>query len=603
MTKRTLTLAVSAGAIAGLITLSAFAGFTPRLTKGATAIAIQFLGAEDGHEGHDHSAHEAPKGKRDSDEGHDEDSEHEEDHDEHDEDGHEGEGAGHGDDEGHDEHEEDDGHEGHDHSARAEENLIQMDKAEWAKYGIKVAVAGAGTLENQLRLPGEIKLNEDRIAHIVPRAAGIVREVSRSVGDNVIEGDVMAWIESAELSEAKVDYFAKWAELGCCKIELARAEEIQKNTSSFLALLGNNPSLEDLQKINGSIMGENRSKLVSVYAEYVFARSAHEREKSLFEKKIGSEEEYLAAANAFKKANADFMAARDSVGFEIERELLDQRRKRQVQEIELLGAERRLHLLGLTDGEVEELPALAQLSSQSGDSQHEEVCADPNCEDCRNEKESESQEEAHGHAAEPADHAKMGWYPLRAPFDGTVIGKHIALGEKVSDETDAFTVADLASVWADLNVFQKDLPFVRKGMGVSISVPENHAVGQGKIQFVSPVLEKETRTALARVILPNPDGQWRPGLFVDALVLMGGQDVPVKIPKTALQILDGETVVFIEDADGFEPMPVTVGHDDGASVEIQKGLKSGQRYVVEGAFELKSQIITSGLDAHAGHGH
>jgi cobalt-zinc-cadmium efflux system membrane fusion protein len=92
-------------------------------------------------------------------------------------------------------------------------------------------------------------------------------------------------------------------------------------------------------------------------------------------------------------------------------------------------------------------------------------------------------------------------------------------------------------------------------------------------------------------------------LFVNALVLMGDKDAPVVIPKAALQKIGDETVVFVEEGDGFEPVPVSVGHDDGANVEIRSGLSNGQRYVVQGSFELKSQIITSGLGAHAGHGH
>ena len=591
MNKRTLILATAAIVIAGLFALSGFAGIAPRLTQGIIAMTSQIPGADadhddekDEHAGHDHSADKEEGAEQDSDEGHEECD---------------GDEPGHDEDEGDDPEDEEDGHEGHDHSADAEEDSSQPDKGEWAKYGIKVAVAGAGTLKNQLHLPGEIKLNEDRIAHIVPRASGIVREVAKSVGDTVSEGDVMAWVESAELSEAKVDYFAKWAELGSCKIELARAEEIQKNTSSFLKFLDDNPSLDGLQKINGSVMGENRSKLVSGYAEYVLAKSTYEREKSLFNKKIGSQEEYLAAENALKKANAEFAAARDSIGFSIERDLLERQRAQQVQEIELLGAERRLHLFGLTGTEIEGLSALANLDGGPGDSAQEEACTNPNCASRKMEQEIELREKP----TESLKYEKLGWYPLRAPFSGIVIEKHITLGEKVSDDTDAFTVADLATVWVDLNVYQKDLLAIRKGMGVSISVQENRSSAQGVIQFVSPLVEKETRTALARVILPNADGQWRPGLFVNAIVLTGDEGAPVVIPKAALQNLDGETVVFIEEGEGFKPVPVSVGHDDGANVEIRTGLKSGQRYVVQGAFELKAQIITSGLDPHAGHGH
>ena len=70
------------------------------------------------------------------------------------------------------------------------------------------------------------------MAHIVPRASGIVREVLKSVGDRVKSGEILAWIVSAELAEAKVDYLSKLVELGCCRIDLTRAEDIHRNRSS-----------------------------------------------------------------------------------------------------------------------------------------------------------------------------------------------------------------------------------------------------------------------------------------------------------------------------------------------------------------------------------
>jgi pyruvate/2-oxoglutarate dehydrogenase complex dihydrolipoamide acyltransferase (E2) component len=65
-------------------------------------------------------------------------------------------------------------------------------------------------------LPGQIAINTDRVAHIMPNAAGVVREVLKNVGDTVEAGEVIAWLESAELGAAKVDYLSKWAELTCC---------------------------------------------------------------------------------------------------------------------------------------------------------------------------------------------------------------------------------------------------------------------------------------------------------------------------------------------------------------------------------------------------
>jgi cobalt-zinc-cadmium efflux system membrane fusion protein len=198
---------------------------------------------------------------------------------------------------------------------------------------------------------------------------------------------------------------------------------------------------------------------------------------------------------------------------------------------------------------------------------------------------------------------KLAWYPLRAPFEGTVIEKHLALGEKHGDESDVFTIADLSSVWVDISVYQKDLPSVKKGQSVRISAGEGTPSTLGTISFVAPIVDEKTRTALARVVLPNPQGEWRPGLFVTAELSVGDETAPVVISKTAMQRVAGDTVVFIEMDGGLEPVPVRVGRTNTTHAEILSGLQSGQRYVAEGAFELKAKIVTSGLGAHAGHGH
>jgi cobalt-zinc-cadmium efflux system membrane fusion protein len=196
----------------------------------------------------------------------------------------------------------------------------------------------------------------------------------------------------------------------------------------------------------------------------------------------------------------------------------------------------------------------------------------------------------------------LAWYPLRAPFDGLVIEKHLTLGEKHGDDSNAFTVADLSSVWVDINVFQKDLPHVSKGQTVWVSTVGG-TNAQGAVAFVAPIVDHKTRTALARMVLPNPDRQWRPGLFVNAELAVGGDGASVVIPADAVQRMGGQAVVFVDEGDEFRAAAVSLGRRDATRVEILSGLSPGERVVVEGAFELKAKIVTSGLGAHAGHGH
>ncbi len=492
------------------------------------------------------------------------------------------------------------GEDAHDHAGddHSDEPSVRLSPEERKAFGIKLATAGADSLTANVRLPGEIVLNADRVAHITPRSPGIVGEVLVSVGDEVHAGQIMAWLESVELGEAKVDFLAKWAEVGCCTIDFTRAEEVHDNTAAFLKALDASPSLEALRGMNGGSMGEYRSDLVSAYAEFVFAAAAHEREKQLVEKKVASQSEFQAVEAAYKKADALYTAKRDSIAFKIRRALLEAKRERQLREMELKGAERRLYVLGLSAEDVKELERVAPQTP--GAPPQQTPCSDPNCENCK---------PSAANAAKPPAidlceiEERLARYPLRAPFDGTVIGKHLTLGEKHGDDSTAFTVADLSTVWVNISVYQKDLVRVRKGQAVQIRPSQSGGAIEGVISFVAPIVDARTRTALARVILANPDGQWRPGLFVTAELAVGEPQASIVIPKTAVQRIGEESVVFIDTGTELVAEQVAVGQSDGDRVEILAGLEAGQRYVVEGAFELKAKIVTSGLGAHAGHGH
>ena len=497
----------------------------------------------------------------------------------------------------------DDEHEGDGHvepgaGEEDHQSVVRLSPGQMEQFGIELARAAPGTLLTRISLPGHIVLNEDRVAHMVLRAPGIVREVLKKVGDTVRAGEVMAWIESAELGDAKVDFLTKWAEVSCCTIDLTRAEEVHDNTLRLLEMLQTSPSMDTLRQMDGVAMGDNRSALVSAHAEFVFAQAAFEREKPLREKKVSSEREYQEAEATYKKADALYTATRDSIEFKVRRELLEARRARQVRATELRGAERRLYVLGLAAEEIGRLELLARSPTPPG--RGKVNCDDPNCQDCAGH--GPEDRDTTGAALHKADE-KLAWYPLRAPFDGTVIDKHLTLGEKPGHDWVAFTVADLSSVWLNISVYQKDLAEVKKGQSVRIITGQGRTSAPGMISFVAPTVDEKTRTALARVVLPNPRGQWRPGQFVTAELSVAEQSALVVLPKAAVQRIGDETVVFIETDDGLKPAPVSLGRSNASHIEILSGVAAGQRYVANGAFELKAKMVTSGLGAHAGHGH
>jgi cobalt-zinc-cadmium efflux system membrane fusion protein len=181
-------------------------------------------------------------------------------------------------------------------------------------------------------------------------------------------------------------------------------------------------------------------------------------------------------------------------------------------------------------------------------------------------------------------------YEVKSLINGKVIDMHLTLGEVIADEGHSFIIADLSKVWINLNVYQKDLSFIKIGLQALISTGLSSKEKTGKISYISPVVDEKTRTATARVVLENSNGTWKPGLFVTAQVIIGSDTVPIMVPKTALETFENRTVIFVKHEAGFSPQPVTIGRTNSSSVEIVAGLKPGQKYVSKGGFTLKAEL-------------
>jgi len=190
-------------------------------------------------------------------------------------------------------------------------------------------------------------------------------------------------------------------------------------------------------------------------------------------------------------------------------------------------------------------------------------------------------------------------YEVRSLISGTVIEKHITLGEFVQDDADVFVVADLSTVWVNVTVYARDLARVRKGQRVDLSVVGGGPRGSGVIDYIGAVLGEATRAAVARVAVSNPSREWRPGMFVTASVVLEEFAAAVAVPDSALQRLEDEDVVFVVEHGAFEARPVVVSRTDGKWTEILSGLSPGERYVVRGGFLLKSELKKS----EASHEH
>lgn len=359
------------------------------------------------------------------------------------------------------EHEEDHAHEsaGEKHAHEGElddhEGLLKFDAERTKTAGVTLAEAGPAAIGSSLQLPGEIRFNDDRTAHVVPRVAGVAESVAANLGQQVSKGQLLAVLSSPAVSE-------------------------------------------------------QRSELLAAQKRLSLAKMTYQREKQLWQEKISAEQDYLQAQQALREA-----------------------------EIAAANAQQKLAAIGAGAGSA----------------------------------------------------GALNRFELRAPFDGVVVEKHLSVGEAVQDSTAVFTISDLRSVWAEMKVSASDLPFVRVGEKARVRATAFESQATGTVAYVGALIGQDTRTAPARITLDNPEGVWRPGLFVNVELTASSQQVAVTVATSAIQKIDGDkTVVFVQVDGGFKAQNIKLGRSDSQSTEVLQGLSAGQKYVNGGSFILKSEL-------------
>lgn len=181
-------------------------------------------------------------------------------------------------------------------------------------------------------------------------------------------------------------------------------------------------------------------------------------------------------------------------------------------------------------------------------------------------------------------------YEVRSPIKGTIIDRDITFGEYVAESTPIYTVADLDTVWVEVGVYSQDFQKVKEGQVVKIALPDDSLSAQGKIVYVSQIIDSDTITANAVVEIENKERNWKPGAFVVAKINVETIIAPVTVTKKAVQVIDGESIIFVRTEAGFEKTVVRLGRSDEDHVEIIAGLNSGDKYAASGAFILKADL-------------
>lgn len=463
---------------------------------------------------------------------------------------------------GHDEHE-------------GEEGVVHLTADKLKSAGIQVTSVERGTMEIITWFTGKVTTNQDRLAHVSSRVTGIAREVPARLGQEVKAGDVLAFLDSTDVGNAKLDFLEKDLAVRFAKVNYDWTDTIYRNTKALIdALQKETPVAELDEMFVGKLIGEHREQLVTSYARLNQARATLKRGTELAATGITSKADQEKAKADFEAAQATYRAWIEQLRFTAERDHLKADQELQKTETAHIVARERLLILGFRE------PDVAALTLEPGK---------------RNEQQ------------------PVALYPIRAPFAGTIIEKHLVLSEQVEPETTLFSIADLSSVWVDVDVYEKDfdlLPRVRDANGghshrtVEVRVdayPDRDF--EAEVFYTGDVVDETTRTIRLKAEAKNSDRTLKPGTFVRVGIAGRHLDDAVQVPASAVQTQEGKSFVFVQKEPGeFERREVVVGHESDHTVEVREGLKPGEPVVVAGTFALKSELMRGKL-AEGGHHH
>lgn len=180
--------------------------------------------------------------------------------------------------------------------------------------------------------------------------------------------------------------------------------------------------------------------------------------------------------------------------------------------------------------------------------------------------------------------------PVLAPIGGEVVEQLVSAGQFVQPgTTQCFTISDTSTVWVLVNIYQKDLPYVRSGDQVTIQTDSYPDVFHGRISYLAAALDPTTRTLQARIETSNPGEKLKKDMYVTATVNSGTIKDAIALPDAAvLRDSENQPFVYAQVASNqFGRRAVTLGENSGGQTQITSGLKPGDQVVGDGSLFLQ----------------
>jgi cobalt-zinc-cadmium efflux system membrane fusion protein len=447
------------------------------------------------------------------------------------------------------------------HTAWDEAELVSADltpplvvgKGRSHASGWKTLPVQRSSWPQRVRFTGRLELNAGRVAHVSSLVDGVIREVPAELGQAVRPGDILAYIDSREVGEAKLQLVKAKLQLASARRTNEWHHAIHENTVALVEVLRNDVTLDEVDAaFRDRPIGTYREQLVSALSRLNRAKADFERVRGLGASAVIPEKEVIRARAEHEAAAAAYRALKEQIRFDAHQRALEAQQELQAADAAVTLSRSHLLILGFGEKDIDSMDPIAE-----GE--------------------------------------RIAYYPVRSPIGGTVIARNAPLSQHVTEHTELFRIADLSTVWLRADVFEKDLDAVQGLQERSVTFTTGGYPGRSfsaSVFSLGDLVAEETRAAPLLAVAENPDGRLKPGMFVELELMVRNDADVLQAPASAIQHHAGATFVFVADGTtGFQRRDVQLGRSTEELVEIRAGLAEGEQIVIQGGFALKSEML------------
>lgn len=417
------------------------------------------------------------------------------------------------------------------------ENFVEVNKEVANEIAIQDETIEKRNVALTLRITGQIKPEVGKEVDVNTRFSGRVIKVAVTLGERVKPGDLLATIDSREIGDLQAELIEAKSKLEISKAHERREMQIYE---------------EQLQR---------PAALIHAKAEYNQAKtklelsdSEYKRQEQLHQEKIASTKDFMRSKASLDNASADFIQAQQSLQREehlfanramMRRDVDVARAESKRAEQHLITLKQRLEFLGVPHNMVEDVIRTGKMQVL---------------------------------------------VPLLSPADGIVTAIDAAVGEVLSPEDVAFTITNLSSVVVAADLPEIDLSRVKIGSLVQVKIASYpKEVFLGRINYISQVVDPETRTVKIRARLQNEDGRLRSNMFAE-IDIEGEAAEMLACPTAAIQERDNNKVVYAQVDGGYQERVIKTGREGENYVEVLSGLAPGEKVATQGSLMLKTEL-------------